>query len=252
MMSAPINSNLLLAESWTSSNKLTYQKKWPGGGWLEGNAVVSPEGKIINILRNHTENGGKAAMATVSDDGRKIFFNPDSGFINFPGGCKKFTIRYDSESKLYWSLTNFVPDRHRKKIEEQTRNTLVLVSSNNLVNWKINSYLLYHSNVEKVGFQYADWQFEGKDIIFVSRTAFYDTEFGGSANNHDANYFTFHRLENFRHSNEKYPGVTNVTISIADRINFLINKMTLEEKITLLGGMDGMRTQAIPRLGIPD
>ena len=38
-----------------------------------------------------------------------------------------------------------------------------------------------------------DWLFEGDDIIAVSRTAF------NNANNaHDANYFTFHRIHNFR------------------------------------------------------
>ncbi|MEN8137621.1 MAG: glycoside hydrolase family 3 C-terminal domain-containing protein [Bacteroidota bacterium] len=35
-----------------------------------------------------------------------------------------------------------------------------------------------------------------------------------------------------------------------DRISELISQMTLEEKVSLLGGMDGMRTNAIPRLGI--
>ena len=251
VMSASIDSNLLLAESWISSNKLKYEKKWPGGGWLEGNVVASPEGQVVNILRNHTDDGGKAAMVMVSDDGKELSFNHEKGFIDFPGGCKKFTIRYDSVSNMYWALTNFVPERHRNEIEEQTRNTLTLISSNDLLNWKINSYVLYHSNVKKVGFQYCDWQFDGNDMIFVSRTAYYDTVFGGAPNNHDANYFTFHRLENFRESNKKDPGVTNFTISISDRIAFFTKKMTLEEKITLLGGKDGMATQAIPRLRIP-
>jgi hypothetical protein len=49
MMSAPVDANLLDAASWTRSNMLTRDANWLGGqfgGWLEGNAVVTPEGKI--------------------------------------------------------------------------------------------------------------------------------------------------------------------------------------------------------------
>jgi hypothetical protein len=42
-----------------------------------------------------------------------------------------------------------------------------------------------------------DWQFDGRHIIFLSRTAF-DDDFGGAHNYHDANYLTFHRIRNFR------------------------------------------------------
>ena len=48
-------------------------------------------------------------------------------------------------------------------------------------------------DVEKVGFQYVDFEFEGDDILFLCRTAI-----NGAANFHDANYFTFHRIKNFR------------------------------------------------------
>lgn len=57
--------------------------------------------------------------------------------------------------------------------------------------------LLFHPDVKKHGFQYIDWQFDNRDIIFLSRTAF-DDEFGGANNFHDANYLTFHRIKNFR------------------------------------------------------
>jgi len=46
----------------------------------------------------------------------------------------------------------------------------------------------------KFGFQYIDWLIEGNDIILVSRTAWgWDTP-----RSHDANFFTFHRIRNFR------------------------------------------------------
>jgi hypothetical protein len=43
------------------------------------------------------------------------------------------------------------------------------------------------------GFQYADWQFDGDDLIYLVRTS-YD----GGHNYHDANRITFHRIEDFR------------------------------------------------------
>ena len=50
--------------------------------------------------------------------------------------------------------------------------------------------------MEKHGFQYADWQFEGNDIITVIRTA-YDDEFGGADSQHNNNYMIFKRIENY-------------------------------------------------------
>jgi hypothetical protein len=42
-----------------------------------------------------------------------------------------------------------------------------------------------------------DWQFSGKDILVLSRTAFDDEE-GGAHRAHDANFLTFHTIRNFR------------------------------------------------------
>jgi len=42
-----------------------------------------------------------------------------------------------------------------------------------------------------------DWQFDGEGTIDASRTAFDDGQ-GGAHNNHDANFLTFHRCNNFR------------------------------------------------------
>jgi hypothetical protein len=42
-----------------------------------------------------------------------------------------------------------------------------------------------------------DWQFDGADILAVSRTAFED-ESGGAHRAHDANFMTFHRIRDFR------------------------------------------------------
>ncbi|HLV32087.1 MAG TPA: hypothetical protein VKY57_10995, partial [Chitinispirillaceae bacterium] len=73
----------------------------------------------------------------------------------------------------------------------------VIKSSQDLKSWTVHKILLEHPDVKRHGFQYVDWQFNKKDIIFLSRTAF-DDEYGGANNYHDANYLTFHRIKNFR------------------------------------------------------
>ena len=93
-------------------------------------------------------------------------------------------------------MTNYIRERDRGGNPERTRNTLALISSPDQKMWTVKSIILYNPDVEKTGFQYVDWLFEGDNLIAVSRTA-YDDGVGGAHNCHDANYFTFHRIENF-------------------------------------------------------
>ncbi len=201
MMSAPLDSDLLDAKSWTHSNSLERDASWNGNdfnGWLEGNAVVDPDGKMVDVLRVDTKSPDeKAAIVHISDDGKTSTFDPATGFVAFPGGAKKFTIRFDPPSKKYWSLTNVVLPRHRHEGPGGIRNTLALTSSPDLKTWTVNSIVLYHPDTVNHGFQYVDWVFEGDDLIFVSRTA-YDDGLGGADSNHNANFLTFHRIPNFR------------------------------------------------------
>ena len=201
MLSAPADSDLLNATNWTFSNFLPGQPQWLAGdfgGWLEGNAVVTPAGKIVDLLRCdvHTPQE-RVALVRISDDGKTASFDPDNNFVDFPGGAKKFTVRFDSQSKLYWALANVVAEPDRSNLPGTIRNTLALTCSPDLVHWKICREVLHHEQPDKFGFQYADWQFSGDDLVAVVRTAFSDAA-GGAHTYHDANYLTFHRLENFR------------------------------------------------------
>ena len=202
MMSAAVDADLLRADSWTFTNPLPFDStylKGNFGGWLEGNAVLTPQGTLVNILRVDYRVGDteKAAIVNISADGTTANFDPAAGFIDFPGGCKKFTIRYDHDSKLYWTISNYIPDEFKGGNVERTRNTQALSYSADLIKWKVSRIVLQHPDVKKHGFQYLDWQFEGDDIIAVSRTAFEDG-LGGSDNQHNANFMTFHRFKNFR------------------------------------------------------
>lgn len=202
MFSVPADADLLNASAWKSTNMLPFDSTYLDGifrGWLEGNAVVTPSGELIDMLRVATAEKGKdlAAIVKISDDGNNASFDSNDGFIDFTGGSKKFSIRYDEKSKRYWSVVNFITKEFSGRDGGSVRNTLVIESSSDLKKWTIHTILLRHPDVEKHGFQYVEWQFEEKDIIFLSRTAFDDGE-GGAHNYHDANYLTFHRIKNFR------------------------------------------------------
>lgn len=205
IISADENADLLRASNWTMSNKLTYDPRWtppewgklPCPGWLEGNVVETPQGDIWNILRfNSTPMVDKAAIVNVHDQGRRITFDPATGFINFPGGMSKFTIRRDPVTRLYLTLCNNNTDSRWPN----QRNVLSLYASEDLIHWhhkktllEDDSNLSHRDSIRLTGFQYADWQFDGEDIIYVVRTAY-----RGAHNFHDANRITFHKIINFR------------------------------------------------------
>jgi hypothetical protein len=201
MLSAPEEADLLNAKSWTASNRLGRDPTWLDGkfgGWLEGNAVVTSEGGIVDILRVDTKTQPEhAAIIEISKDGKQASFDAKTGFIEFPGGAKKFNIRYDAPSKHYWSLVNQALPQHASEVAPRVRNAVALVRSPDLRKWETRCVLLYHPDVKFHGFQYADWLVDGDDLIAAIRTA-YDEPAGQAHNQHDANYLTFHRWKGFR------------------------------------------------------
>jgi len=200
VMSAPERSDLLNAANWTRTNRIGRDAAWIEGrfgGWLEGNVVITPEGRLVNMLRVACDDDEEwAAIIEISDDGMVASFDPAKGFIPFPGGAKKFTIRWDRKSGFYWSLANWVPPARRAGKPAATRNTLALIRSKDLRSWEVRAVIVEHPDPIKHGFQYVDWLFEGDDIIAMCRTA-YDDGLGGANNYHDANFLTFHRVQGF-------------------------------------------------------
>ncbi len=198
VMSAPVDADLLVAANWTATPPMSHDEiNWTGTGWLEGNVVVSPAGEMLNILRVSSAipslgTVDTAAVMHVSDDGTTASFDPDNDFIDLPGGGVKFVIRYDEESELYWTLSNY--QRHPYAM----RNKLTLCSSPDLRQWTAHETVLYHWDFVFHAWQYVDWRIDGEDIVFVSRTAYPMGHEVLPHGYHDANFFTFHRIENFR------------------------------------------------------
>uniref|UniRef100_A0A061QXP3 Glycosyl hydrolase n=1 Tax=Tetraselmis sp. GSL018 TaxID=582737 RepID=A0A061QXP3_9CHLO len=120
--SASSDSDLLDRASWTVSCSLPFPR-WSlraGLGWLEGNVCVDKHNRIVSIMRLHNLIDGYAAMLDVATDGSKVSVRR---VINFPGGCKKFTIRFDPVTQR-----SVGPVNHLQKINTQTRRRINSVS----------------------------------------------------------------------------------------------------------------------------
>ena len=226
VISASVDADLLDAANWTMSNKLAFNPDWiprewdkqkaKPGGWREGNVVVAPDGQLWNIMT--FEAGAildeKCPRLHISDSGKSLSFDPQTGYIDFPGAKAKFTIRRDPQTGKYLSLVNSLADkdllrqmaddlssqRYRSRHPMRQRNVLSLTVSDDLWNWRTiktlirdDTGLMPEASIMLTGFQYVDWQFDGDDLIYVVRTAY-----RGARNFHDSNQIIFRVLKNFR------------------------------------------------------
>ena len=191
VLSAPVDSDLLCAESWTLTDFWLPENHKDVAidgiiGAIEGNVVEAPDGRIFDILRYA--------------DGRSLMleFDPDApereprfeAIIDFPSTTSKCDIIYDPKSKLYFSLVSYNLSEPRT-----LRNLLSLICSEDLREWKLVKHILDYLNddPQKIAFQYVDFLIDGDDILFQSRTAY-----NGAKNFHDTNFETFHRISDFR------------------------------------------------------
>lgn len=209
VFSAPANSDLLDASNWRKSTVLPSEKPQLDGkfrGWLEGNVVYDKAGKsLVDILRVHapSEKNEYCAKVRISSNGRKLSFTPDKDIIPFPGGSKKFTIRYDESTGKYWTLSNVTdPDSLGGIQNDRVRNRLALCCSEDLVGWTVTRVIMEHPDCLNHGFQYADWIFDGNDILAVIRTSFEDEE-GQAQNYHNSNYIVFKRISCYSDENHR-------------------------------------------------
>lgn len=204
VLSVSVDADLLDATNWRFSNTLLYDATLLNGtfgGWLEGNVVKTPDNTLANLLRvendhTHTEH---LAFCDINTQSNLLTLNRSHDFVPFPGGSKKFMIRFDEVSKKYLAITNTIKETpFTTSVEpDNLRNQLSLVSSTDLLNWEIVQEILYHPDHTKNGFQYISWIIRNDDILFVCRTATNDKH-GGANTFHDANYLTFHRIHNFQ------------------------------------------------------
>ena len=209
MLSAPVNSDLLNASNWTLTNTVATTSYYIGSVRItsmgEGNAVVGPDGKVVDVIRSDCNTSSAYATILHTSGTTGLSYNSSTDWINMPGGGKKFTIRYDEVSGLYWSLTNPHFDEEVTNIGMYSggmspglkRNRLVLISSPDLRNWTVKRTILYDKDPFFHGFQYADWVIDGDDLAVVVRAA-YPEKSGLPKRQHDANKFIFVKVPSFR------------------------------------------------------
>ncbi|MDO5477744.1 MAG: hypothetical protein Q4G23_01105 [Clostridia bacterium] len=201
IISCKVDDDLLVSENWSISEPCPISEEWEGvakgvnGGVLEGNIVETPDGKLAEIMRYELMETSEPKYGLImrykvneNDPDAPVEFDR---VIKFPGNRSKFIIKRDKVSGKYYSLASIIYDEN----ELRARNYLALLSSSDLDNWEITADLLDYRNDDpsKVGFQYVDFDFDGDDLIYLSRTSI-----NGANDYHNANYSTFHRLKNFR------------------------------------------------------
>ncbi|MCC6681944.1 MAG: exo-alpha-sialidase [Phycisphaeraceae bacterium] len=202
VMSIPLGADLLDTANWTFSNTILRQTSWLAGNsftaWREGGMVVDRNGNVVNMVRVDLPTGYSpeyAAMVRVQN-ASTITFDSGSDLVQFPGGAKKFTVRYNATTDKYWTVSSIVNNDNyvSNRTPGAIRNIMALMSSDNLDSWTVEQIIVQDlSDVAKIGFQYMDWVFDGSDIVIASRTAYPDG-LGGANTYHDANFLTFHRV----------------------------------------------------------
>jgi len=205
VMSAPQDSDLLLAASWSGPSLAADTNGGPLGDGLtitEAQIVASPAIGVSVLPKID----GLPFTVVISADGDASVRNPSEwDWASFPGGEKKFGAGYDPVSKRFWALSNPVPQVHANHPEQGPqliRNTAALLSSRDLRQWDVRQIFLYSPNVDYEAFQYLNFDIDGDDMIIVSRTAFDITPLGlfKPPRGHESNMITFHRIEDFRNA----------------------------------------------------
>ncbi len=211
VVSADITDDLLDPASWTYTNSVRdiIDKDWYMSvatkpditinvGVGEGNIVVGPDGNVYAIyrlgIRDHI---GYAILVKVSDDGSTLsIVDSCDSLIWMETAVSKFSVRYDEMSELYYALVS----TPTVEGEYHQRTVLSLVYSADMINWTTATSVLVdrelmneHYAARMHGYQYADFVFDGNDIIMVVReTTGYSNWF------HDGKWTTFYRIEDFR------------------------------------------------------
>ena len=208
--SAPLGADLLQASAWSRTRGVPGDKSsWLGGRfklWSEGQIVASPQTGVVLLPKV----GGLPWTGRIQLQGpsARPRFDPERDFAHLPGAEKKFGAAYDPVSRKFYALTNPVLDRHSRKTWDGelpappkpalVRNAAAIYTSTDLRTWELDRIFLYHPNARGVAFQYLNFEFEGEDLLIVSRTAYCVNLFWPPPRGHDSNLMTFHRIKDFR------------------------------------------------------
>ena len=195
VMSCDENDDLLMPENWSFTEPRKFDRFKPElekmslpRMTIEGTLVLSPEGKLLDIMRFGKREKALCYEVDLNDHEKMLEY---SYLMDFPANFSKFMIKYDLISKKYYSIVC----RLYEGCPDSARNYQTLMSSSDLKVWRDEAVLYDFRDMDrnKVGLQYVDFEFDGDDIIYLCRTAF-----NGADSFHNSNYSTFHRIKDFR------------------------------------------------------
>ena len=182
------------------SNKLYYNNAWlvsSSERWEEPALILKPNGSLAIIARIDSPTDKEyAALIDVNSD-TSISFNR---VFAMPGSQKRMTIAYDATSGKYWTLVSpfYANTRDLYSLSPgQNRNSMVLMSSTDLINWTRERTCIYSDNAFNNSYHYIDWRFDGSDLVAVFRCSV-DEPRGMALSYHDSNAFGYFRVVNFR------------------------------------------------------
>jgi autotransporter-associated beta strand protein len=207
-LSAPTDSNLFVEASWKSTGGFpAYVAGWPSEGSFigEGQIAASPELGVFILPK--VKDHALTALARVNSSGN-VSFDPTNNFAALPGGEKKFGVSYDPVSSNFYLLSNpllqtapaYLPSTTSAD-PDMIRNTAVVLTSKDLLNWTVKKIFLYSGDIDHEGFGYLNFDFDGTNIAVAARTAQVipgETSPDDGRGGHDSNCFTFHRINDFR------------------------------------------------------
>ena len=165
VLSAPADCDLLDAENWVCTELFDAREHisplperiWGG---IEGNVILTPDGRIIDFLRFADRN----ALILGYDPKEPEKELTLEKVIDFPATASKFNIVFDEASGRYYAIVSYALDEPLTK-----RNLLSLICSEDLTEWKLCRHLIDRRDDDPklVGFQYVDFFIEGNDILFL-------------------------------------------------------------------------------------
>ncbi|MBQ7292021.1 MAG: exo-alpha-sialidase [Clostridia bacterium] len=197
VMSCAEDADLLCPENWEFTPPVKYNPEWEGvakgksTGNIEGTLAIAPNGKLYNIMRydmSKTEPNYGLVLAyevNTQDPAAPLEY---SHAVSFPANHSKFMIKRDGKTGKYYTLASRITD----PTHVHDRNLLSLMVSDDLKNWEVVRDIIdiRHLDRWKNGVQYVDFEIEGKEIIFLCRTAI-----NGADSFHNTNHSTFHRIK---------------------------------------------------------
>jgi hypothetical protein len=202
VMSAAVGSDLLDADSWAAGKPLRQNPRWLGGTWTfwsEGQVVAAPRTGVVLMPKT---DGLPCVGLIKAVSPTALSFDPEADFASVPGAEKKFGVKYDPLSRKFFILDNPVlPAHYGRTTRQLTRTAAAVLSSADLRHWDVEKIFLFTPNLDDgtwgEAFQYFNFDFDGGDIVLVSRTSLKVGNYR-PPRGHDSNLLTFHRIKNFR------------------------------------------------------